>query len=105
MLSRFQEKRIEIERQEIPGSTGNVMELEYYLVESDQGFENPATEVKSYGIQIIKKQYGMASESIMFRDVHPSREANEKLIMLMACNTVTPATLPYIIDDLFGFDI
>ena len=103
MLSRFLEKRIEIEGQEIPRNPGNVMELEYYLVESDQDCDNAATEGKSYGIQIIKKECGMASENIMFRDVHPSREETEKLVMLMAENTVTPLTLPYIIDDLLGF--
>lgn len=102
MLSRFLEKRIEIEGQEIPCSSGNVMELEYYLVESDQDFESTATEEKSFGIQIIKKECGVASESIIFRDLHPCRAETEKLVMLMAENTVTPVSLPYIIDDLLG---
>lgn len=103
MLSRFLEKRIEIEGQEIRSNPGNVMELEYYLVESSRDHENDATEEKNYGIQIIKKESGTASESIMLRDINPSREETEKLVLLMADNTVTPVTLPYIIDDLLGF--
>lgn len=105
MLSRFLEKRIIIEGQEIPGDPGNVIELEYYLLESNQDSEKTASQGISYGMQIIKKGCGMANESIMFKDIHPSRKTTEKLVELMAQNTVTPVTLPYIMDDLLGFEI
>ena len=103
MLSRFLEKRIEIGGQEILCNPGNALELEYYLVESDPDRENTAPEERGYGIQIIKKESGVACESVMLRDIHPSRETAEKLVKLMADNTVTPVTLPYIIDDMLGF--
>lgn len=103
MLSRFLEKRIEIEEQEILCNPGNMLELEYYLVESDPVSDNAAVEERGYGIQIVKKESGTTYESIMLKDIHPNRETTEKLVKLLADNTVTPVTLPYIIDDMLGF--
>jgi hypothetical protein len=102
MMSRFLEKRIEVGGQEIPFNPGNALELEYYLIESEPAREDAGPGEKGYGIQIIKKENGVASESAIFRDIHHSRETAEKLVRLLADNTVTPVTLPYIIDDMLG---
>lgn len=97
MLSRFLEKKIEIEVQEIPGNT---LELEYYLTESETACGSEIAGDREYGIQIVKRENGASIESIIFKDVFPVREDMRELIRRMAENTVTPVTLPYIIDDI-----
>ena len=100
MLSRFLEKKVEIEVRETPGKPGNMLELEYYLVESEPENENHVTGDWNYGIEIIKKQGGAKIESMFYRDMFPGREETRKLVGLLAKNTVTPVSLPYIMDDM-----
>lgn len=102
MLSRFLTKRIEIEAQEIPGGPGNTLELEYYLVESEPAGEDAVDGDRGYGIAIVKKKSGAEIESAIFRDVFRSRAETEKLVALMAEHTVTPVTLPYVLEDYIG---
>lgn len=101
MLSRVLTKRIEIEVQEILNDTGNTLELEYYLVESGPAGEDDCGD-RGYGIQIIEKKSGAEVESVIFKDVFRSREETEKLVVLMAENTVTPVSLPDVLEDYLG---
>lgn len=103
MISKFLEKRIEIITQEITDDPGNPLELEYYLVECDLSKEEESNVTgKGYGIEIIKKKNGDLMESIIMRNIYCSREKSKDFIKKMAENTVTPVSLPYILDDLIG---
>lgn len=102
MVSRFLEKKIEVTGQEITWNPGNALELEYYLVESDPGYESAVPEERGYGIQIIKRESGAACESVTLKDIYTRRANAERLVKLLADNIVTPVALPYIIDDMLG---
>ncbi len=101
MISKFLEKRIEIIPQEITEDPGNPLELEYYLVECDSKEEYNEPQ-RGYGIEIIKKDNGKVLESILIRNIYSKREKSESLIRKLFVNSVTPVSLPYILDDLLG---
>lgn len=102
MVSKFLEKRVEIECSESGYQTGNTLELEYYLLESmNDCIDNNGIQ-KTYGVEIKKKQQGILGESSYFENVFPSREKTMSLIELLAKQTVTPSTLEYVMDDLLG---
>ena len=101
MISKFLEKKVEICKQENTIEPGNMLELEYYLVESDDMADDFA-EGLGYGVEIIKKELGMAEESKMFKNIYCDREATRLLIEKLAFNNVTPVSLPYILDDSLG---
>ncbi len=101
MISKFLEKRVEVEMGEDPQQNRNAMELEYYLleIETDAGEQELK---KAYGIEILKKQQGIHEEKKKYQDVFCSRERTKNLVEQLAENTVTPVTLPYILDDILG---
>ena len=101
MISKFLEKRLEIIPQEITEDPGNPLELEYYLVECDSKEECNEAQ-KGYGIEIVKKNNGKVAESILIHDIFTTREKSETLIKKLFVNSVTPMSLPYILDDLIG---
>lgn len=102
MISKFLEKRIEIEPQEITCNSGNPLELEYYLIECDFEKEECIEAEKGYGVEIVKKENGSIMESAIIRSIYNNRENTEDLVKKLAENTVTPITLNYILDDLIG---
>lgn len=102
MISKFLEKRIEIIPQEITEEPGNPLELEYYLVECDSMEEECSEAQKGYGIEIIKKDNGKVLESILINNIYTKREKSESLIRKLFINSVTPVSLPYVLDDLLG---
>ena len=57
---------------------------------------------KGYGIEIIKKDNGKVLESILIRNIYSKREKSESLIRKLFVNSVTPVSLPYVLDDLLG---
>ena len=101
MVSKFLEKRVEVETGEDPQQNRNAMELEYYLleIETDAGEQELK---KAYGIEILKKQQGIHEEKKKYQDVFCSRERTKNLVEQLAENTVPPVTLPYILDDILG---
>lgn len=99
MISKFLEKRIEIIPQEITDGLGNPLELEYYLVECDSDCNEAE---KGFGVEIVMKNKGIVSDSILINDIFPAREQSENLIRKLFVNSVTPVSLPYILDDLIG---
>lgn len=102
MISKFLEKKIEIQSQEISHEPGNPLELEYYLVECDLKEEEGSGFKNGYGVEIIKKENGKVLESIIFKNIFCIREKSESLINKLFVNTVTPVSLPYILDDMIG---
>ena len=102
MISKFLEKRVEFEYDGFLQKLRNTLELEYYLLESDCFEIEDCRSQKTYGIEIVKKHQGILNERRKFENIFSTREKTKNLINLLAENTVTPATLPYILDDLLA---
>jgi hypothetical protein len=80
----------------------NEFELHYYLVESEVEYINELKGKKVYGIEIVKKDLEGNHESELIRNISCSRENTKKLLVKLSNNTVTPATMPCILDDILG---
>lgn len=116
MVSKFLEKQVEVILDGSSQRGENSMELEYYLLESDytgcmgEQLSQPTTGTrdeerksqKAYGIEIVKKHLGIFNERRQFDNIFSTKEETRKLLDLLVENTVTPSTLPYILDDLLG---
>lgn len=102
MIFRFFEKHVEVDRNECGQKSKDRMELDYYLLESEYDDADVQGAQKIYGVEIIKKQNGIADEQKQYRNIYPNKERAKKLIELLAEQTVTPSTLSYILDDLIG---
>jgi len=100
MVSKFLEKRVEIEYDGFHHSPKNMLELEYYLLECDYTEIGDRVAQKTYGVEIVKKHQGILNERKQFENIFNNREKTRSLVELLAENTVTPSTLPYILDDL-----
>lgn len=99
MVSRFLEKRVEIELEEPGRKPGDVIELEYYLLEDEAG-ENESG--SSYGVEIREKNHGKINEIKKYFNIYNSREDTLNLLRKLAMHTVTPTSLPYVLDDMLG---
>ena len=99
MISRFLEKRVEIELEEPGRKPGNTIELEYYLLENEAA-ENESG--SSFGVEIREKNQGVINETKNYFNIYSNREDTLNLVRKLAFNTVTPSTLPYILDDILG---
>ena len=102
MLSKFLEKSVEIEDEGTYQRAGNMLELEYYLLESEYAETDDGEIHKTYGVEIVKKHHGILNERRHFENIYNTREKMKILVAMLAENTVTPSTLPYILDDLLG---
>lgn len=103
MIRKFLEKKVEIEYDEVNQNPVNKLELEYYLLESEytENESKGGVLYKTYGIEIIKRHNG-SKERKQFESIFNTREKTKSLVNLLADNTVTPSTLPYVLDDLLG---
>jgi hypothetical protein len=97
MSCRLLEKYREAEREIFDEAQGNKMALEYYLLTSET--DDCDKIMKTYGIEIVKRVEGSPAEAIGFENVHPDRERIRKIIGILAENTVTPVSLPDILED------
>lgn len=102
MVSKFLEKQVEIKYDELYQGLRNSFELEYYLLENDNNDIVESETKKVYGIEIVKKHQGVLNESKQFQNIFNTRGKTKNLVDLLAENTVTPSSLPYILDDLLG---
>ncbi|MEN6316488.1 MAG: DUF6514 family protein [Clostridiaceae bacterium] len=102
MVSRFLEKKVEIECDEFHQRPNSKLELEYYLLEREGGKSGDNESEKTFGIEILKKNDGVLNETKQYENIFNTREKTKGLVKLLAENTVTPSTLPYILDDLLG---
>lgn len=101
MVSKFFEKYVKIECGESDNMQQN-LELEYYLIESSSDGIYDKEICKTYGVEIVKKQKGSDDESRHFDNIFICRDQTKSLLELLAEHTVTPLTLPYILDDMLG---
>jgi hypothetical protein len=90
------------EEEDLNGVAGIL--LEYYLVEEElveypHGFTG-----KSYGIEIIKKEYGydndIAMENSIVRDIFICEKKIKEFIEKLIYNRVTPITLNNVVEDM-----
>lgn len=102
MVCKFLEKRVEIKCDGLYQGVGNSFELEYYLLENEDNALGEREAKKNYGIEIVKKHQGILNESKQFQNIFNTRGKTKNLVELLAENTVTPSSLPYILDDLLG---
>jgi len=99
MISRFLEKRVEIDMEEPGRKPGNTLELEYYLLENEAGGNESGS---IFGVEIREKNQGVLNEIKNYYNIFSSREDTLNLVKMLARNTVTPSTLPYVLDDMLG---
>jgi len=101
MSYKLLEKSIKVECEMYKNEPGNDFELEYYLLENDvKDSEIKANKV--YGVEIVKKLNDGSTEIERFENIYTSSEEARELIGKLAANTVTPLSLPYILEDLIG---
>jgi hypothetical protein len=102
MRSRFLERRVEVEFDEGVGSKKGAFELEYYLVESEAVDIDPGDEEKVFGFEIVKNICSLEVERECIRNFSSCRANTRDLLGKLADNTVTPVSLPFVLDDLIG---
>ncbi len=102
MSCKLLEKHKEAEREISDEIKGNKSELEYYILISETDDLDNDTIQQTYGVEIVKNVEGLLSESKAFENVFTDMERIKGLIKVLADNTVTPVSLPYILDDLLG---
>ncbi len=101
MLSKYLQSRIEVDLEN--GSISNSkMQLEYYLIESENSQRCDFCGDKVYGIEIIKKDSDYHAESEFVRNLSSSKENTKGILSILAKNTVTPIELQSVLDDLMA---
>lgn len=101
MGGKFLEKRVTLDLSQEPKKPGS-LELEYYLLESKIAESETEEFRNAYGVEIVKKYREQTVEKKHYKDIYFTKEKARSFIELLAKNTVTPITLPYIIDDMLG---
>jgi hypothetical protein len=99
MICKYLEKKVSFFTEEIDKEDKYDFDLEYYLIESNE--RNEGDESTVYGLEIIKRA-GENTESKLIRNYSNSIKATRQLIKQLAYNTVTPVSLPFVIDDILG---
>jgi len=79
----------------------NDVKLEYYLTESDFSIEPDLIPSKVYGIEIIKRS-GSSVDVHKVRNIGFCRECTRNILNTLARNTVTPVSVPFVLDDILG---
>lgn len=103
MLSRHLTGKVEvITNDESVAVPKNIIELEYYLLESDHNEVHQDEAKKIYGIEIVKKEGILNVERETILDFSCCMESTRSLLNTLANNTVTPIALPFILDDMIG---
>ncbi|HHW49540.1 MAG TPA: hypothetical protein GXX14_13130 [Clostridiaceae bacterium] len=102
MVSKSLEKIVQLIPDENEMEFKNPMQLEYYLVESESPGDLQTYTDKVFGIEIVKKIGNNEVERKLIRNYSHSRQTTENILKVLAENTVTPVSLPYILDDIIG---
>lgn len=102
MMNKLLEKKVELLPEEDVAGNKSPIKLEYYLLESDLDDMDELSGKKVFGGEIIKKVDGMNDEMKFVRNLSCCIENTKAVIGKLAENTVTPVTLPFILDDLLG---
>ncbi len=102
MSSRFFEKSVQVDKGIQGCEQDNRFEIEYYLLESEMNDSDQGVLQKTYGIEITKKMNDGFTENKRIEGIYTSKRKVQELISLLAANSVTPLSLPYILDDILG---
>jgi len=102
MVSKFLERKVELLPNDGTISFKSPVELEYYLLESIASDFEELNGKKVYGIEIIKKVDNMLVEEKYVKNFSCCKENTKAVLNKLANNTVTPAGLPFILDDMIG---
>jgi len=102
MLCRSLERIVQLIPDENTKELKNPMQLEYYLVESESTEDLKDYTDKVFGIEIIKKVGNIEIERELIKNYSHSRQITINMLKVLADNTVTPVSLPYILDDIIG---
>ncbi|NLL04697.1 MAG: hypothetical protein GX270_02675 [Clostridiaceae bacterium] len=101
MINKYLQSRIEVDLED--GSIANSkMQLEYYLIESENNRDCGFFCDKVYGIEIVKKDSEHCAESEIIRNLSSSRENTKGILDILAKNTVTPVGVQFVLDDLMA---
>lgn len=83
--------------------------LEYYLLEADYKDEGAENKFKTYGVELIKKEYHLDSiineEQKTAKHLSLDQTKVERLLENLSGNTVTPMSLYSVLDNLIGVTI
>lgn len=96
------EKIVRLEYENSQTSGAGCMELEYYLVESEEREDEDLLGERVFGIEIVKKDEQTGIERKLVRNLSCRRENTCEIVHKLAYNAVLPVELPYVLDDLLG---
>ena len=107
MFSKQLEAKIDINKEEAVLPEGlETLSLEYYIVESELVDEEQDYNGKSYGVEIIKKEFkvnnNLYTEKKVINNICCCKETIKLLVNKLIKNTVTPVGLDNVLEDLIG---
>lgn len=102
MINKYLEKRVTIIFNEEFLETKKLMELEYYLTESDNKEIEDVDHEKLYGIEIVKIVDDVKMENKLVKNLFCCKEETQKVLKKLVDNTVTPMGMLYVLDDMLG---
>jgi len=101
MLVKYLEKKVELESFDCTAAEEPI-ELEYYLLESEIRGEEELDGRKVYGIEVVKRVNDVKVERKIIKDVSCFKESTLEILKRLAENSVTPVSLPFILEDMIG---
>lgn len=102
MMNKKLGKRIEFIPDEDAIESQNRLQLEYYLLESDDNSYYELNGNKFYGIEVAKAVGNNCYEIEQVKNFSCCKESTVDLIEKLARNSVTPVELPFVLDDMLG---
>ena len=102
MKSKYLEKKIVVNRNEFQGENNELMQLEYYLVESEIPGDLDMEGKKAFGIEIVKISDGNSIETQCVDNFSCNKVTVRDTINKLANNIVTPCSLYFILEDMLS---
>lgn len=103
MIKRYLENKVKLRLDEDSEKfCNNMIELEYYLIESESDGVDDMKNKKVFGIEIVKRENENYTERELIRNFSCCRESTRHLLGKLASNTVTPMGLPFVLDNIIG---
>ncbi|MCX7709196.1 MAG: DUF6514 family protein [Clostridia bacterium] len=102
MLSKFLERQVELFTNDEDTELKSPIQLQYFLLESEEQETVELIGEKVYGIEIVKKESDGSLESEWVRNLTCCRESARSVLDKLADHQVTPITLLDIVDDMLA---
>lgn len=102
MSNRYLQKKVALIPDDSMLVWENSIELEYYLLESEENDLDEMVCSKVYGVEIVKRTNRAEVEAEIVKNLSNSLENAKNLLCKLANNTVTPVGLPFVLDDIIG---